>query len=179
MMTFALLAIIAIAVVFWAARRLRSPHGRVRSLSDFAAHSRPVDIECFRNLVDPEEESFLRTHLTGRDFRRVQRSRMLAAIEYVRCTAHNARLLLQLADAARSSPDREIRVAAVRLANCALQLRVYSLLSLFLLGLRVLLPTVPLRPSDIAKRYGDARDCMAGLTRIEQPSAAAQVEAAL
>src|SRR5512146_694086 len=149
MTAFALLAIVAIVLTLWVARNLRAHGARVRTLGDLAAKSRPVDIDSFRNLIDPAEEDYLRFHLSGSDFRRLQRARMLAAIEYVRCTAHNARLLLESASAVRTASDPEIRQAGISLANSALQLRVYSLLAMLVFGLRVLAPSLPLRGGDI------------------------------
>ena len=35
----------------------------VNRLEDLAGRTRPVDLEAFRNLVDPEEENFLRASL--------------------------------------------------------------------------------------------------------------------
>ncbi len=179
MITLGLLVVITLLVVYWVAKRLRNPRTRVRTLNDLAVQSRPVDVEAFRNLIDPGEESYLRSHLSGHEFRCLQRSRMLAAINYVRCTAHNARLLLELADAGRSSSDPEIAAAAIRLANTALKLRVYSLLAMFTFGLRVVVPSLPLRSSSITAKYTAARDCVAGFTRIQEPASVARFEAAL
>ena len=36
---------------------------------------RSVDLRAFRNLMDPEEEDYLRQHLPAAEFRRIQRER--------------------------------------------------------------------------------------------------------
>src|SRR5712691_12037124 len=51
---------------------------------------RAVDLEAFRNLVDPKEEEFLHDNLPPGEFRAIQRERLRAAIEYIRCAAQNA-----------------------------------------------------------------------------------------
>ncbi|MFZ0802262.1 MAG: hypothetical protein WAN70_08850, partial [Terriglobales bacterium] len=50
---------------------------------------RSVDLRAFRNLTDPEEEEYLRLNLPPADFRRIQRERLRAAVEYIRCAAFN------------------------------------------------------------------------------------------
>jgi hypothetical protein len=73
---------------------------------------RAVDIEAFRNLVDPKKEKFLRANLSPAKFRKIQRQRLRAAVEYVSCAAQNAAILLPLADAGRRSPDPATAEAA-------------------------------------------------------------------
>ncbi len=47
-----------------------------RAVNDF----RSLDVEAFRNLVDPAEEAFLRDNLSPRKFRAIKRQRMWAAL---------------------------------------------------------------------------------------------------
>ena len=84
-----------------------------------AEHIRSVDVEAFRNLIDPGEEEFLRTHLPAAEFRRIQRERLRVAVEYVSCAAQNAAILLRLADAGRHSSDPATAEAPVGLADSA------------------------------------------------------------
>ena len=143
------------------------------------ARSKPVDLQAFRNLVDPKEEAYLRSSLRPREFRRLQRKRMLVATEYTRRTAHNAALLLQVANAVRRASDPQLSKAGAALADSALQLRIYSILAICLFGLSVIFPSVPIRGSEIAFRYEGLRERMAGLTRIQRPASVSEVEAAL
>jgi hypothetical protein len=41
----------------------------------------PVDIAAFRNLIDPQEEDFLRANLAAKDFKAIHRERLLAAVD--------------------------------------------------------------------------------------------------
>ena len=47
----------------------------VDRLEDLAGCTRPVDIDAFRNLMDPKEDDFLRANLLPRQFHAIQRER--------------------------------------------------------------------------------------------------------
>jgi hypothetical protein len=76
----------------------------IHELAELAGQTRPVDIEAFRNIIDPSEEDFLRANLPASELRAVQRQRLLAAAEYVGNVAHNAALLLRLGQAGLHNP---------------------------------------------------------------------------
>jgi len=99
-------------------------------LEDLTGRTRPVDLEAFRNVVDPGEEDFLRANLLPRQFRAVQRERMRAALEYVQNAAHNADFLLGVGEAATRSPDPRVAQAGRQLIDSALRLRAYALIFL-------------------------------------------------
>ena len=86
----------------------------------------PIDVDAFRNLMDESEEEYLREKLPSREFRRVYRERMLAAVDYVRGAYCNAGILVQIAQAARESTDPAISEAAGNLFENAVQLRWYA-----------------------------------------------------
>ena len=118
-----------------------------------AEHIRAVDVEAFRNLIDPDEEEFLRTNLAPVEFRKIQRERLRAAVEYVSCAAQNAAILLRLADAGRSSSDPATAEAAQKLVDNALRLRLYALHAIPRLYLGMILPGSRISPVRIAERY--------------------------
>ncbi|MGA7380277.1 MAG: hypothetical protein WBX03_05455 [Terriglobales bacterium] len=101
---------------------------------------RSVDLRAFRNLTDPEEEEYLRLNLPPADFRRIQRERLRAAVEYIRCAAFNAAVLMRVAEAARHSPDPATVQAAARLIDNAIRLRSYALRAIPKLYLAMVLP---------------------------------------
>jgi hypothetical protein len=103
-------------------------------------HIRAVDVEAFRNLVDPKKEKFLRTNLTPAEFRRIQRQRLRAAVEYVSRAAQNAAILLPLADAGRRSSDPATAEAAEKLVDSAVRLRLYAIQAITRLYLRMIFP---------------------------------------
>lgn len=116
-------------------------------------HMRAVDLEAFQNLVDPDEAEFLRTNLPSAEFRRIQRERLRAAVEYVSCAAQNAAVLLRLADAGRRSPDQATAEAAEKLVQNALRLRLYALQAIPRLYLGMVLPGARISAVGIAERY--------------------------
>ena len=114
---------------------------------------RAVDVDAFRNLVDPDEEEYLRTNLPPAEFRRIQRERLKAAVEYVSCAAQNAAILLRLADAGRHSSDPATAEAAEKLVDNAIRLRIYASLSVPRLYLGMILPGAHISPVRIAESY--------------------------
>lgn len=87
---------------------------------------RPVDIEAFRNLIDAKEEEYLRASLKPAEFRRIQRQRLAATVEYIHGASKNAGILLRMADAARQSTDPAVVQSAERLVEQATRLRLYA-----------------------------------------------------
>jgi hypothetical protein len=138
-----------VALLLLARRRSLS----ARWLKDPAAHLISVDLDAFRNLIDPQEEEFLRTHLPPSDFRRIQRQRMLAATEYVSAVAQNAAVLLRVAHLARLEGNPTIVISAERLTNTALGLRLQAWRSLGVLYFAILLPGRHVSLGRVAERY--------------------------
>jgi hypothetical protein len=130
----------------------------------------PVDIAAFRNLVDPNESRYLREKLAPAAFRAVQRRRAMAALAYVKAVAHNAALLMAMADPARSSPNAEIAVAAQAIVEQALQLRIRSLLLMPKLWLGIALPGLTVSGSSIVDRYQDVSSGFGNFIRLSRPA---------
>jgi hypothetical protein len=118
-----------------------------------AQHLRSVDVDAFRNLIDPEEEDYLRQRLEPTVFRKIQRERLWAAVEYVQGASHNAAVLMRLAEAARQSSDPATAKAADRLIANAIQLRLYALQAVARLYLGIVLPGAHITSIRIAERY--------------------------
>jgi len=143
-------ALLALSCLLWLAKAQASAS---KALENPAEHIRAVDVEAFRNLVNPDEEEFLRTNLPPAEFRRIQRERLRAAVEYVSCAAQNAAILLRLADAGRRSSDPATAEAAQKLVDNALRLRLYALHAIPRLYLGMILPGSRISSVRIAERY--------------------------
>jgi hypothetical protein len=140
----AILALSVPVVIRLAKGRVTAPQiGQIRS----------VDLRAFRNLVDPEEEEYLRRNLPPADFRRIQRERLRAAVEYIRCAAFNAAVLMQFAEAARRSPDPATAQAAVKLIDNAIRLRTYAFQAIPKLYLAMVFPGRRIPPARVAESY--------------------------
>ena len=148
-----ILALTALLTLLFLVRLTRGRRLNLRVLENPAEHLRAVDVEAFRNLVDPGEEEFLRTNLAPAEFRKIQRERLRAAVEYVSCAAQNAGVLLRLADAGRRSSDPAPAEAAEKLVNNALRLRLYALHTLPRLYLGMIFPGTRISPVRIAESY--------------------------
>ena len=99
---------------------------------------RSIDIEAFRNLLDPAEEAFLRSRLSRREFREIKRERARVALAYVRSAGRAAVLFARAAQTAQQSPDPRIAESGTRIAHSAFRLRLYTLQA----GLRLVTETV-------------------------------------
>jgi len=170
------LSFLALALVLFAAKGRSQP---VTKLEDLAGKTRPVDIEAFRNLIDPDEEEFLQANLSGAAFRAVQRERLRAALDYVGCATHNAAVLLRLGEAALRSPDPEIARAGQQLVDSALRLRLYASLCMLKLWVGIALPEAHLSPGRLLDSYQHLRGLASHLALMQQPARATLLNAVL
>ncbi len=96
----------------------------------------PIDIEAFRNLVNPDEDEYLRRRLPAGECRAVRRKRLRATAAYVRVVARNSAILIRIGQAAMTSRDPRAAEAARELVNDALLLRrnaSFALLKIYVL----------------------------------------------
>jgi hypothetical protein len=129
---------------------------------------RSIDIDAFRNLVDPDEEQFLRENLPPSQFRAVKRERARAALAYVRSTGQAAAVFARAAQAAQRSTDPEIAESGTQIARSALLLRLYSIRAGVRLAGEVILPIS--RPSDrsVIDQYERTADALLRLGRQQR-----------
>jgi hypothetical protein len=88
---------------------------------------RALDVEAFRNLVDPEEEEFLRASLPAEEFKRVKRERSRTALVYMKELSKVSLQFARFGDAAQRSPDPLIAAWGKQIANSAIYLRLRAL----------------------------------------------------
>jgi hypothetical protein len=135
------LALLAVFVTF-AIRRTKD----VPDVDRAATSIQSLDIEAFRNLVDPEEEAFLRSSLPAQEFRRIKRERALAALAYVKALSQAALEFARFGDIAQRSPDPAIAASGRQIANSAIYLRVRALDASLHLILLAIFPRFGARP---------------------------------
>ena len=151
----------------------------VDRLEDLAGCTRPVDIDAFRNLMDPREDDFLRANLFPRQFHAIQRERARCAMGYIWNTAHNAAVLLRVGEAAGRSTDPTIALAGRQLVESAVRLRAYALLSLAKLCLRMLLPGARFSDGRLADNYQHLSGLAGHLALMQHPNRAARLSTLL
>ncbi|MFY9559030.1 MAG: hypothetical protein WAQ52_02235 [Terriglobales bacterium] len=128
---------------------------------------RSIDIEAFRNLVDPAEEEFLRCTLSPRDFRKIKRERDWAALAYVRSAGRAAVQFAKAGQAAQRSSDPEIAESGMQIAHSALRLRLYTLQGGIRLVGQAVLPGTSNRPlSSLLDQYERTAESLLRLGRL-------------
>lgn len=162
--TLVAIAFFALGILVYVAIR-----GRARAVDlEIAVNDfRSLDIEAFRNLVDPAEEAFLRDHLSPRKFRAIKRQRMWAALIYAWEAGRAAKVLAKVGQAAQRSLGPEIAASGVQVTENALRLRWQTVrVSLHLLT-EIVLPGLSSRslPS-LADQYERAAETLFHLGRF-------------
>jgi len=148
-----ILAVLAVLLLVFLLRLAKGQSVPAGIAKNAAEHLRPVDVNAFRNLVDPEEREYLRQRLPQAEFRRIQRERVRAAIDYIASSAHNAAILIRVGEAARASADPATAEAAARLIADALSLRIYALRTIPRLYLEMMVPGTGGTPLGVADGY--------------------------
>jgi hypothetical protein len=171
-----LVSLFALLLLLYVAR---GQSASIRSLDDLPGQTRPVDLDAFRNLIDPDEEEYLRANLLPSDFRMVQRERLRAALDYIHCASHNAAILLRLGEAARRNSDPKVSLAGQQLVDSALRLRLYALLTIPKLYLGIALPGAHLSPGRLVEGYQQLSGLAGQLALVQHPARAPRLSAVL
>jgi hypothetical protein len=157
----------------------RGHHVSIASTEDIERLTKPVDLTAFRNLTDPAEETFLRGRLSAGAFAKVQRKRMLAAIEYVERVAWNSAVLMRLGEVASNASQPDIVRAGMELKTAALGLRILALQAEGTLYVRAIFPNLQLTPRDLVAQYEHLREQVAAVCQLQQPASLAGAMASL
>ncbi len=161
---FVAIAISALGLLGYLASRHRASQ---TDLDGAISVIRSIDIEAFRNLVDPTEEVFLRRALPPKEFREIKRERAWAALAYVRCAGRAGVLLARAGQAAQRSSDPQVAESGMQIADSALRLRLYSLQAGLRLLSAVILPsTIGLPTSALIDQYQQTADTLLQLGRL-------------
>lgn len=134
------------------------------------AQLEPIDVQAFRNLVDPGEDEYLRRHLSPRQFRVTQRSRLRARAAYVRVAGKNAIVLVGMGQAALSTGDARVQEAALRLVNDALLLRRNAAFALLRIHADMVWPNHSGAIAGMVERYEHLSDTAMLLGRLRNPA---------
>ena len=135
-----------------------------------ANHLQPIDVEAFRNLVDPTEDEYLRRHLLPSAFRTVRRERLRAVAAYVRAAGTNAAILVDIGQNALASADPQTAEAARQLVNNALLLRRNATLVLMKIYVLLAWPNSGLLAEPVLHGYEQMSGAAMLLGRLQHPS---------
>ena len=161
---FVLVGFLSIAALIFLAKDRGAQPG---SLAELRERISSLDIQAFRNLIDPNEDEYLRSHLCGHEFRVVQRERRRAAIEYVLLASRNAAILHRLGDSARLSSDPSVVAAGQRLVSSAIQFRIFAFQVLANFYIALLVPH-SIRSSRITEDYEQMNSLVVLLCCLQQ-----------
>lgn len=174
-----ILVLFAALALAWFVFHMKSngPRLAVETHLDELLHA--VDLEAFGNLIDDEEERFLRESLPRADFRSLQRQRLRAAIDYIAAISHNAGVLLHFGQLASSSLDPQIAEAGRNLVDSASRLRLSAFSARAKLYTRMLFPRLNSETVAVTESYEQMRECASLLSRLRDPASAGLVPRAL
>lgn len=137
----------------------------------------PIDLEAFRNLLDPDEDEYLRQRLPAGDFRVVRRARLRAMAAYIRTAGANAALLAHLGQAALSARDAATAEAARELVNRALLLRRNTAFALLRVYVALAWSNSALAGAGVLRGYEQLSSSAMLLGRLQSPAAPVRISA--
>ena len=110
-------------------------HFPERTVDDVVDFLMPVDLEKLEALLDPEAEGSLKRQLTREEFRKLQRKRIHLYMSFVKRMAHNASVLIDWANREAEGCDERMVKLAHDMQQGAVEIRLYSLLTLIKLNI--------------------------------------------
>jgi len=138
-----------------------------------------IDVEAFRNLVDPAEDDYLRRHLSPAAFREVKRKRLRATADYVRVAAHNSAILIMTGQVALAEGDPTTVPAARQLVDDGLLLRRNATLALFKIYIALVWPSSGLAASPVLQGYERLNGSAMLLGRLQNPAVPVRISMVL
>ena len=179
-MTLAIILVIAAALslVFTLGITL-SRSLQVSKEAGLAGQIQPIDVEAFRNLIDPGEDDYLRRRLPASEFRWVRRQRLLAMAAYVQVAGRNAAVLVLLGQRVLHAGDAQTADAARRLVDNALLLRRNAAFALLRVYIAMAWPTSGLGAAPVLRSYEQLNGSAMLLGRLQNPAAPLRIAAML
>jgi len=167
-------AVIALSVIL---RLAVSQSLQAKRTTNLAVSIRPIDIEAFRNLINPDDDEYLRRRLPANRFRRVRRERLRAMAAYVQVAASNAGVLVRVGEAALASGDARVAGAAQQLVNDALLLRRNTTVALARIYVALAWPNSGLATERVVERYERLSGAAMLLGRLQNPAVPVRLSA--
>jgi hypothetical protein len=152
---------------------------QTRESADLATTIHPIDIEAFRNLINPAEDDYLRRRLPPAQFRIVRRERLRAMAAYVHVAARNAVVLVSVGEDALASGDPRIAGAAQQVVNDALLLRRNTTVALARIYLALAWPNSGFAAVRVVDRYERLSGAAMLLGRLQNPAVPVRLSALL
>jgi hypothetical protein len=152
---------------------------QVCSGAGLATQIQPIDVQAFRNLVDPVEDDYLRRRLPAAEFRLVRRERLRAMAAYVRIAGRNAAVLVRMGQGALAASDAHTAEAARQLVDNALLLRRNAAFALLRIYVALAWPNSGPAAESILYGYERLNSSAMLLGRLQNPAAPVRISATL
>ena len=179
-MTLAIILVIAAAGALGIILRLAVTRSlQARGNAGLAPTIHPIDIEAFRNLINPAEDDYLRRHLPSPQFRVVRRERLRAMAAYVQVAARNAAVLVSVGEVALASSDPRVLRAAQQVVSDALLLRRNTTVALARIYLAIAWPNSGFAAVRVVDRYERLSGAAMLLGRLQNPTVPVRLSALL
>jgi hypothetical protein len=171
-----IVAVLALATILTVAvsRSLQA-----KESADLDGSIRQIDVEAFRNLINPAEDNYLRHRLPPAKFRTVRRERLRAMAAYIHVAASNAAVLVRVGEAALASGDPRVARAAHELVNDALLLRRNATVALARIYLALAWPNSGFAAVRVVDRYEQLSGAAMLLGRLQNPAVPVRLSARL
>jgi hypothetical protein len=177
-MNLAIILVIAAAVALGVIFRLAVARSlQAKGNPNLAATIRPIDVDAFRNLINPAEDHYLRHLLPPAHFRQVRRARLRAMAAYVQVAGNNAGVLMRAGEAALASGDPKLAEAAGQLVDHALLLRRNTTVALARIYMALAFPNSTFAAVRVVDRYEQVSGSAMLLGRLQNPAAAVRLSA--
>ncbi|HEV3040953.1 MAG TPA: hypothetical protein VHA33_24520 [Candidatus Angelobacter sp.] len=156
--------LIASTAVLWAFRSVHAP-----ALSELEKHIQPVDLAILANLLDPQQEQYLKKNLKTKQFIRYKLMRLSVARYYMARASRNAAVLMNVGRVAARSQNPGMSNAGRALAEAALRLRIYAAFAPVMLALQLVVPNPRRSFTSFVDGYNRMKHSVAQLTDLEAP----------
>jgi hypothetical protein len=177
-MNLAIILVIAAVIALGIILRLAVTRSlQTRANAPLAATIRPIDIEAFRNLIDPAEDDYLRRRLPPAQFRVVRRERLRAMAAYVHIAGRNAAVLVSVGEAALAGGDSRVAAAARQLVDDAVVLRHNTTMALARIYLALAWPSSGFAAVRVVDGYEQLSGAAMLLGRLQNPAAPVRLSA--
>jgi hypothetical protein len=154
--------LIASIAVLWAFRSVHAP-----ALSELEKHIQPVDLAILANLLDPQQEQYLKKNLKTRQFIRYKLMRLSVARYYMGRASRNAVVLMNVGRLAARSQNPAMSNAGRALVEAAVRLRIYATFAPVMLTFQIFWSN-PYRSFTLfLESYDQTKHRLAQLTSLE------------
>lgn len=145
--------------------------------TNLAVSIRPIDVEAFRNLINPIEDDYLRRRLSAGRFRVVRRERLRAMAAYVEMAGRNAAVLVRIGETALATGDPRLAGAAQQLVNDALLLRRNATVAMVRIYVALAWPNSGFAAVRVVDRYEKLSGAAMLLGRLQNPAVPVRLSA--